>query len=174
MQLAVLCRASTSALVQCADPRDNGIKVAGTTFGQRVRLARKRAGLSQKQLADAIGVRSQQAIDYIENPKNAAQASRYTSEIARVTGVDPGWLAREDGPSPDSNVAQQPDGKYSAARKLRITEAEMLFAVVKVFITTDARGKQALHQSAMTVSDADEQHTARTRGPARGSGGRKR
>jgi transcriptional regulator with XRE-family HTH domain len=83
--------------------------VAGTTFGQRVRLARKRAGLSQKQLADAIGVRSQQAIDYIENPKNAAQASRYTSEIARATGVDAGWLAREDGPSPDSNVARQPD-----------------------------------------------------------------
>jgi hypothetical protein len=43
----------------------------------------------------------------------------------------------------------------------------MLLAVVKVFIATDARGKQALHQSAMTVSAADEHHTARARGPAR-------
>lgn len=173
MQLAVLCRAGTSALVQCADGRHGGIKVARTTFGQRVRIARTRAGLSQRQLADAIGVRSQQAIDYIENPKNAAQASRYTSEIARATGVDSGWLAREDGPSPDNNVARQPDSNYSAARKLRITEAEMLLAVVKIFLATDARGREALHQTAMTVSAADDQHTARRRGPARGSGGRK-
>lgn len=60
-------------------------------FSDRVRKAREYAQLSQTGLAQILGVK-QQAVQYLENPKNAARGSRHTAAIARACGVSDEWL----------------------------------------------------------------------------------
>lgn len=68
-----------------------------TTLAQRLKLARKRAKLSQKELGDAIGV-SQAAIQKIES--GSAQTSTKLIEIAGALSVPAEWLACGDGDNP--------------------------------------------------------------------------
>jgi transcriptional regulator with XRE-family HTH domain len=104
MQLGILCRYDTKGFVKS--------KPMGS-FGERVREAREHAGLSQAELASQIGVK-QQAIEYLENPKNNAQASRHTSEIARICDVDAGWLAKGKGRGPKDGAAEPGSAQYGA------------------------------------------------------------
>jgi transcriptional regulator with XRE-family HTH domain len=59
------------------------------TLAQRLRRAREKAGLSQRQLAHAVGI-SAQAIQHIE--AGTTLRSRYVTDIARALGVDVEWL----------------------------------------------------------------------------------
>lgn len=69
-------------------------------LAERTKKARKEAGLSQAELAKAIGT-GQSTIASIENGRN--QGSGFLVDIARVLGVRPDWLAsgrepmRDDG-----------------------------------------------------------------------------
>ncbi|MBF0460122.1 MAG: helix-turn-helix domain-containing protein [Magnetococcales bacterium] len=60
-----------------------------TPLGDRVRFARKQAGLTQKGLADKVGI-SQTAIYKLE--RGGSKSSRRTVAIALECGVDPIWL----------------------------------------------------------------------------------
>nr|CRH05943.1 putative DNA binding helix-turn helix protein [Candidatus Magnetococcus massalia] len=60
-----------------------------TTLAERVILARKRAGSTQKQLSEHVGT-SQTAINLLE--KGKTKRSRSTGRIAIACGVAPGWL----------------------------------------------------------------------------------
>lgn len=64
-----------------------------TDFGQRIKAARKQAGLTQVQLAKAIGI-SQGTLSEMEND---GMSSTYTVQIAAVCGVSAQWLATGDG-----------------------------------------------------------------------------
>jgi transcriptional regulator with XRE-family HTH domain len=135
-----------------------------STFGERVREAREDAHMTQAELARAIGVRSQQAIGYLESSKSAAQASKYTSEIARVTGVNPHWLARGEGPkSPDPGIKATAGVYGTAGQKAPLprSEAEKLLAIVVAFLNTDARGRKVIAEAAMGLAIADESTTRR-------------
>ncbi|KNZ82604.1 helix-turn-helix transcriptional regulator [Morganella morganii] len=68
-----------------------------TTLAQRLKQARKRAGLSQKELGEAIGV-SQAAIQKIES--GSAQTSTKLIEIAKVLSVPAEWLSSGAGDNP--------------------------------------------------------------------------
>lgn len=59
------------------------------TVGSRVKEARKKAGLSQLQLAEAIGVK-QPTISELE--RGESQSSSYLIQIAQVCNVEPSWL----------------------------------------------------------------------------------
>ncbi|MBF0585069.1 MAG: helix-turn-helix transcriptional regulator, partial [Magnetococcales bacterium] len=59
------------------------------TFGERIVTARKQAKLTQKELADRVGI-SQTAVHKLESGKY--KASRRTVSIALACGVDPIWL----------------------------------------------------------------------------------
>lgn len=59
------------------------------TVGLRVKEARKKAGLSQLQLAEAIGVK-QPTISELE--RGESQSSSYLIQIAQICGVNPNWL----------------------------------------------------------------------------------
>jgi len=101
-------------------------------FSLRVRKAREHAGLSQSALASRLGVK-QQAVQYLENPKKAAQASRYTSAIARHCGVSAEWLESGTGAmlgAPAANTVAEPTAKYHApsAEAKQIAEAWMLLS----------------------------------------------
>ncbi|WP_238934079.1 helix-turn-helix domain-containing protein, partial [Pseudomonas aeruginosa] len=56
----------------------------------RIKLARKHADLTQRQLAEAVGV-SQPVISQLEKGENLQRV--HLLKIANVCGVDPEWLA---------------------------------------------------------------------------------
>lgn len=58
-------------------------------YKDRIKRARKHAGLTQGQLADAVGVR-QASISDLETGKS--QSSSYSASIAKACGVDALWL----------------------------------------------------------------------------------
>lgn len=60
-----------------------------STLGERIQQARKHAGLTQKELADKVGI-SQTAIHKLECGRS--KLSRKTVAIALTCGVDPIWL----------------------------------------------------------------------------------
>ena len=64
------------------------------SIGDRVRRARKKAGLTQKELGDAVGVK-QATISGLE--KGDSRSSAYLVQIARVCGVNADWLATGNG-----------------------------------------------------------------------------
>ena len=64
-----------------------------TDYGKRLKLARKHARLTQKQLAPLAGM-SQSNLSELET---ISHRSGYTSQLALACGVDPHWLATGDG-----------------------------------------------------------------------------
>lgn len=64
------------------------------TLGDRVKKARKYAGLTQTQLAKKVET-SQGAISDLENDRNKDSSSLY--DIAKVTGVSTDWLIKSQG-----------------------------------------------------------------------------
>lgn len=66
-----------------------------TTLAERLKLARKERGLSQKALGELVGV-SQAAIQKIETEK--AQSTNKILELAQALNVTPEWLNFGDGP----------------------------------------------------------------------------
>jgi transcriptional regulator with XRE-family HTH domain len=65
------------------------------TLGKRIKAERKRAGLSQTQLATAVGVK-QQSISHLERDK--AEDTKLILPIATVLKVNPYWLETGKGP----------------------------------------------------------------------------
>ena len=63
--------------------------VAMTTRSERLKESRLKAGLSQKQVADAVGMK-QPSYSYLEKNDNAS--SSLLPEISRILNVDPLWL----------------------------------------------------------------------------------
>jgi transcriptional regulator with XRE-family HTH domain len=73
------------------------------TIGTRVRAARIEAGISQKELADKIGVK-QPTISQLE--KGSSAGSGYLPAIASALGVSALWLQSEKGPKhPIQNIS---------------------------------------------------------------------
>jgi transcriptional regulator with XRE-family HTH domain len=58
----------------------------------RIRLARRHAGLSQARFAEAIGVR-RSAVSHWESPQGKNPSVDHLREIAKVSGVAFEWLA---------------------------------------------------------------------------------
>lgn len=67
-----------------------------TDFGNRLKQARKLAGLTQVQLAKAVGV-AQSTIAELERQ---GYGSAFTPQIAKELKVSATWLASGDGPDP--------------------------------------------------------------------------
>jgi phage repressor protein C with HTH and peptisase S24 domain len=65
------------------------------TYGQRVKMAREHADLSQGKLAKILGIK-QPTLHAIET-KSKAKGSKHTLAIARATGVNLEWLETGDG-----------------------------------------------------------------------------
>ena len=64
-----------------------------TTLGQRLKDSRLKAGLTQKQVAEAVGMK-QPSYQYLEkNDSDNKKSSSHLVAIATALGVDPFWLA---------------------------------------------------------------------------------
>lgn len=64
-------------------------------YGERLKIAREHAGLSQAALAEKAGVGTQENISKLE--RTDAPGSEFTVQYARACGVSPDWLASEQG-----------------------------------------------------------------------------
>lgn len=64
-------------------------------YGERLKAARKHAGLSQKDLAEKAKVCTQENISKLE--RTDAEGSEFTVHLAVACGVRPEWLALEQG-----------------------------------------------------------------------------
>lgn len=89
-----------------------------TTLGERIGVARERAGLSQEDLAKSLAVKTATLSEW-ENDSSEPRSTRLTL-IAGILGVSPGWLLYGIGdgvPSPDEAV-ETPDDAALAERLL--------------------------------------------------------
>ena len=74
---------------------------------QRIRLARRHAGLSQAALAAAVGVQ-RSAVSHWETAQGKSPSTEHMRQVALVTGVQFEWLATGRGRmtlSPDEEMA---------------------------------------------------------------------
>lgn len=78
-----------------------------STLGQRLKESRLKAGLTQKQVAEAAGMK-QPSYQYLEkSDTNGNKSSSYLPEIARILNVDFYWLATGEGtPEIDPKLKQ--------------------------------------------------------------------
>jgi len=60
-------------------------------FGERLRMARRKAGLTQKQLGDAVGM-TKGSISGLENGSSKNPSAGNLLPIAKALGVNPEWL----------------------------------------------------------------------------------
>lgn len=93
------------------------------TFADRLELAMKRAGLDpqsdQSELARRVGDGCKpQNIQYLLDKSKNAKASKYSTRIAEVLGVDTSWLAYGRGPAPGA----KPVNRSNNAPKSGLTE----------------------------------------------------
>ncbi len=72
---------------------------------ERIRLARRATGLSQNQLAQAVGVQ-RSAVSHWEAPMGKNPSVSHLREIALVTGIQFEWLATGRGEMPLSREVQ--------------------------------------------------------------------
>lgn len=95
------------------------------TYGARVKAARERVGLSQSQLGRAIGGLKQPSIHALEGRETK---SKYTLDIARITGVRPEWLDNGTGPMLDdkSSVKTSPQVEQKLLTNADINVHEMV------------------------------------------------
>lgn len=86
-----------------------------TTLGERLRLARNRAGLSQEALADAVGLgevgSGRSTVSNWENDKTIPEG-RYLLRLPDLLGVSADWLLlgrteRGGAPIPSREVAEE-------------------------------------------------------------------
>ena len=67
------------------------------TFGERLKMSRKNAGLTQERVAEAAGITGG-AISQLESGTTNGLACENLFPIAEVLGVNPKWLATGFGP----------------------------------------------------------------------------
>jgi transcriptional regulator with XRE-family HTH domain len=109
------------------------VETVQTTYGERLKRAREHAELSQAELGRRIG-KSAQTIQYLEEPKNAAQGSKSSPRLAQECGVDPVWLSTGDGQMIPSGV-REPPARYDVrpadlAKQVRSMRPEVRQALI--------------------------------------------
>ena len=65
-------------------------------YGERLKLAREAAKLTQQELAERVGMK-QPSLAYLENPAKNAKGSEFTVKLSRALGVSVDWLDDEMG-----------------------------------------------------------------------------
>lgn len=78
-------------------------------YGERLKIARMHAGLSQAELAARAKVGTQEGVSKLE--RTDAEGSEFTVQYATACGVRPEWLAMEEG--------EMVDGLYVHDEKLK-------------------------------------------------------
>lgn len=91
-----------------------------STYGQRLRLVREKAGLTQKELAEAINnLCTQENISKLERSKTA-QGSAFTASFAKACNINPLWLETGKGPMLTVGARENPIGNITESRDVGV------------------------------------------------------
>lgn len=128
---------------------------------QRIRMARRHAGLSQAALGAAVGVQ-RSAVGHWEAAQGKFPNVSHLREIAMVTGVQFEWLATGRG-----NMSLSADTALDsvAAADAILVEDPLELRLITAFRDAPARAKAPLVEVAEQLA---EQRTGRGRGGASG------
>ena len=111
-------------------------------LGRNIHKARKRAGLTQEELAHAIGVKAGETVSQMEKGSREVKAWEL-SAIAKAVNVDFGDLLREDGPQygPAPLWRAEPDSGEGLTETLLHLRSQRYHQVMKL---TDSCGDEEL------------------------------
>ncbi|MGH8370258.1 MAG: helix-turn-helix domain-containing protein [Gammaproteobacteria bacterium] len=110
----------------------------------RIRQARLKAGLSQQQLAEMLGV-TRSACNQWETEKGPAPKRGRLDELANILGVSFEWLATGKGTSAITGVAE---GKSDYTARLSADQKELL----KIYRAMTPKGRTALLKFLRTLA----------------------
>ena len=122
---------------------------------ERIRLARRVTGLSQSQLAQAVGVQ-RSAVSHWEAPMGKNPSVSHLRQIALVTGIQFEWLATGRGEMPLSREMQL--DSIATADALLI-EDPLEFRLVEAFRAAPLRTRLSLLE---VMEELAAQRTGRT------------
>lgn len=123
---------------------------------ERVRMARRLAGLSQSQLAAAVGVQ-RSAVSHWESPKGKSPSVSHLREVAVATGTQFEWLATGRGAMTLSRDAQLDS---IATAEAILVEDPLEFRLVRAFRQAPLKARLSLLEVMETLAS---QRTARPR-----------
>ncbi|MEO6519323.1 MAG: helix-turn-helix transcriptional regulator [Pseudoxanthomonas sp.] len=133
------------------------------TQQERIRLARRALGLSQTQLAQAVGVQ-RSAVSHWEAPLGKNPSVSHMREIALVTGIQFEWLATGRGEMPLSKDVQL--DSIATAEALLVEDMQE-FRLVTAFRAAPLRSRLALLE---VMEELASQRLGRGTGRSNGRG----
>lgn len=123
-------------------------------FGERLKFARERKGLTQAALAELVGI-SQPTVHHLENPKKNASGSEFTPRFARVLGVSVDWLADEIGEMIPTVYSTSDPKLVSILQALEPRAEYVKDAAVKAVLSTCELAEQAKANGSSTNTGTD-------------------
>ena len=123
---------------------------------ERIRFARRTAGLSQAQLADAVGVQ-RSAVSHWEAPHGKNPSVSHLREVALVTGLQFEWMATGRG---DMNLSRDAQLDSIATAEALLVEDPLEFRLLQAFRDAPLRARLSLLEVMEALAS---QRTGRTR-----------
>ncbi|RZA15643.1 MAG: XRE family transcriptional regulator [Proteobacteria bacterium] len=127
------------------------------TQQERIRLARRVLGMSQSQLAQAVGVQ-RSAVSHWEAPMGKNPSVSHLREIALVTGIQFEWLATGRGEMP---LSKEMELDSIATAEALLVEDPLEFRLVEAFRAAPLRTRLSLLE---VMEELAAQRTGRTNG----------
>lgn len=90
------------------------------TIGERVKLARKKKGMTQEELASLLGYKSKSSVTHIENGRDIPRAM--VSQLAKILDVTPSYLMGWE----DENEASELFEKFDNIKPVQLKRFPML------------------------------------------------
>ena len=126
---------------------------------QRIRLARRTAGLSQNQLAQAVGVQ-RSAVSHWEAAKGKNPNVSHLREVAQVTGTQFEWLVTGRG---DMGLSREAQLDSIATADALLVENPVELRLVQAFRDVPLRARLSLLE---VMEELASQRTGRGKGRA--------
>lgn len=104
-------------------------------YGERLKLALERSGITQTELARRVGM-SQPSLHHLLNPARNAKGSEFTVKLARELGVSIEWLDDERGEMIPNHYATSDPKLVSILRALEPRPEYVKDAAAKAVLTT--------------------------------------
>lgn len=124
---------------------------------ERIRLARRGSGLSQADLAKAVGVQ-RSAVSHWEAPRGKHPSTAHLREIAQTTNVQFEWLATGRG---SMNLSREDQLDSVAAAEAVLVEDAQELRLIEAWRTAPLRARVAMLEIFETLAG---QRTGRVRG----------
>jgi len=133
---------------------------------ERIRFARRTAGLSQAQLAEAVGVQ-RSAVSHWEAPHGKNPSVSHLREVALVTGLQFEWMATGRG---DMSLSREAQLDSIATAEALLVEDPLEFRLLHAFRDAPLRARLSLLEVMEALASQRTGRTRATRKVANGSG----